>query len=299
MDDILPLLNITIPYEERISQINTLVKRPNSKYTLLNLNVVSSTLKYPKSVYSISPLGLQNSKRNGKDGIVLFGYERNKENKSSENNVNINSESNFDDDKIKENKEFLFNDFIFPVENPEDNNGLYDSPNFSIYYNIDEDNYYIKDFNTGVGALMKIKRYEMEGNTLINIGGNYLVVYLEKNRILIKIFNNSVLENTYDKESTKINCDIKQIDIDPKTNSYTYIGRSQNCDIVIEDMMLSKTQCCIEYEAESKKIYLSDGDGKKESTNGTWVFILNPTKITDNFMFKAEHTLFLANLAQK
>ena len=281
MDDILPLLNITIPYEERISQINTLVKQPNSKYTLLNLNVVSSTLKYPKSVYSISPLGLQNSKRNGKDGIVLFGYERNKENKSSENNVNINSESNSDDDKIKENKEFLFNDFIFPVENPEDNNGLYDSPNFSIYYNIDEE------------------RYEMEGNTLINIGGNYLVVYLEKNRILIKIFNNSVLENTYDKESTKINCDIKQIDIDPKTNSYTYIGRSQNCDIVIEDMMLSKTQCCIEYDAESKKIYLSDGDGKKESTNGTWVFILNPTKITDNFMFKAEHTLFLANLAQK
>ena len=76
----MPLLNINTPYQQRISEINKIIKTPNSKYSLLNLTVVSSTLKYPKSVYSISPLGLQNSKRNGKDGIVLFGYERKKEN---------------------------------------------------------------------------------------------------------------------------------------------------------------------------------------------------------------------------
>ena len=292
MEDILPLLNINIPYKQRISEINTIIKKPNSKYSLLNLTVVSSTLKYPKSVYSISPLGLQNSKRNGKDGIVLFGYERKKENTSSENNININSETN-DESTVKD---FLFNDFIFPIEGNEDNNGLYESPNFAIYYNLEDNNYYIKDFNTGVGALMKIKKYVMEGNTLINIGGNYLVVYIEKNRILIKIFNNSILENTQPKDS---NCDIKQINLEENSNSYTSIGRSQHCDIIIEDMLLSKVQCCIEYNSKTKKIYLCDGDGKKESTNGTWVFILNPTKITDNFMFKAEHTLFVANLAMK
>ena len=292
MEDILPLLNINTPYKQRISEINTIIKKPNSKYSLLNLTVVSSTLKYPKSVYSISPLGLQNSKRNGKDGIVLFGYERKKENTSSENNININSETN-DESTVKD---FLFNDFIFPIEGNEDNNGLYESPNFAIYYNLEDNNYYIKDFNTGVGALMKIKKYAIEGNTLINIGGNYLVVYIEKNRILIKIFNNSILENTQPKDS---NCDIKQINLEENSNSYTSIGRSQHCDIIIEDMLLSKVQCCIEYNSKTKKIYLCDGDGKKESTNGTWVFILNPTKITDNFMFKAEHTLFVANLAMK
>ena len=292
MEDILPLLNINTPYKQRISEINTIIKKPNSKYSLLNLTVVSSTLKYPKSVYSISPLGLQNSKRNGKDGIVLFGYERKKENSSSENNININSETN-DESTVKD---FLFNDFIFPIEGNEDNNGLYESPNFAIYYNLEDNNYYIKDFNTGVGALMKIKKFVMEGNTLINIGGNYLVVYIEKNRILIKIFNNSILENTQPKDS---NCDIKQINLEENSNSYTSIGRSQHCDIIIEDMLLSKVQCCIEYNSKTKKIYLCDGDGKKESTNGTWVFILNPTKITDNFMFKAEHTLFVANLAMK
>ena len=64
-------------------------------------------------------------------------------------------------------------------------------------------------------------------------------------------------------------------------------------------MMLSKIQCNIEYNSNEKKFYLNDGNGKKESTNGTWVFILNPTQITNNFMFKAEHTLFVANLIVK
>ena len=91
---------------------------------------------------------------------------------------------------------------------------------------------------------------------------------------------------------------MKEIEIDENSDSITTIGRSQNCDIVIEDMMLSKIQCSIEYNSKDKKIYLNDGDGKKEITNGTWVFILNATKITENFMFKAEHTLFVANLSE-
>ena len=60
--------------------------------------------------------------------------------------------------------------------------------------------------------------------------------------------------------------------------------------------MLSKMQSYIEYNASEECFYLNDGDGEKESTNGTWVFILNPIKITDNFLFKAEHTLFVASL---
>ena len=63
-------------------------------------------------------------------------------------------------------------------------------------------------------------------------------------------------------------------------------------------MMLSKIPASIEYQAKTKKFYLIDGDGNKESTNGTWVFILNATKITNNFMFKAEHTLFLATFEE-
>ena len=300
MDDILPLLNITIPYNERISQINKILNSQN--YLELNLSVVSTTLNYDKNSYDITPKGLKNSKRNANDGIVLFGYERknNRKNeylKSNDDNINTDNNNNiYNDDIIKD---FLLNDFVFPIEDKEDNYSLYELPNFAIFYNVEDGNYYIKDFNTGVGALMKIKNYRIEGNTLINIGGNYLVVYIEDNKIRVKIFNNSILDNNNKKEQNTINCDLKEFYFDKKNNFVINIGRNQNCDLIIEDMMLSKIQCRIEYNANDKCFYLCDGDGKKESTNGTWVFILNSTKITNNFMFKAEHTLFVANLINK
>ena len=299
MDDILPLLNINIPYNERISQISKIINKQN--YLELNLSVVSTTLNYDKNSYDITPKGLKDSKRNAKDGIVLFGYER-KNNKSKDylksNDDNTNTfNNNLCNDDIG--KDFLLNDFIFPIEEKEDNYSLYELPNFAIFYNVEDDNYYIKDFNTGVGALMKIKKYKMEGNTLINIGGNYLVVYIENNKITIKIFNNSILENTSKKDQNSITYDLKEFEVDQSKNFVLNIGRNQVCNIIIEDMMLSKIQCRIEYSINDKCFYLYDGDGKKESTNGTWVFILNPTKITNNFMFKAEHTLFVANLVNK
>ena len=299
MDDILPLLNITIPYNERISQINKILNSQN--YLELNLSVVSTTLNYDKNSYDITPKGLKNSKRNANDGIVLFGYERknNRKNeylKSNDDNINTDNNNIYNDDIVKD---FLLNDFVFPIEDKEDNYSLYELPNFAIFYNVEDGNYYIKDFNTGVGALMKIKNYRIEGNTLINIGGNYLVVYIEDNKIRVKIFNNSILDNNNKKEQNTINCDLKEFYFDKKNNFVINIGRNQNCDLIIEDMMLSKIQCRIEHNANDKCFYLCDGDGKKESTNGTWVFILNSTKITNNFMFKAEHTLFVANLINK
>ena len=189
------------------------------------------------------------------------------------------------------------NDFVFPVEEKEDNNSLYEFPNFAIFYNINDKNYYIKDFNTGVGALMKIKRMQMDLNTLINIGSNYLVLYINDSVITFKIFNNStILEGKSNEDNIGQNYVTKEYKVKENEDSVITIGRSQKCDIIIEDMMLSKIQAYIEYNSKTKKFYLNDGDGVKESTNGTWVFILNATKITNNFMFKAEHTLFLATL---
>ena len=162
-----------------------------------------------------------------------------------------------------------------------------------LYIIILDDNYYIKDFNTGLGALMKIKKYTMDTTTLVNVGSNYLVIYLESNKITVKIFNHSILENN---ENAAQACELKIFEFEQDKNKIITIGRSQKCDIFLEDMMLSKTQACIEYNANDGCVYLCDGDNKKESTNGTWVFILNPFMITDNFLFKAEHTLFAATI---
>ena len=303
MEDVLALLNIDVSYNERVSQINKILNQEENNYKELNLTVVSTTLNYDQNTYIITPSGLKNSKRDAKDGIVLFGYERKNnikkesDNCNAENNIysNDNGKNNINNTGLVD--EFLLNDFVFPVEEKEENNGLYEFPNFAIYYNVNDNNYYIKDFNTGVGALMKIKKYTMETNTLINIGSNYLVVYVNKNIITIKIFNNNtILDSKDNKENLGQNYYMKEFQIKNNNNTKITIGRSQKCDIVIEDMMLSKMQSSIEYNSKDDCFYLYDGDGEKESTNGTWVFILNPIKITNNFLFKAEHTLFVASL---
>ena len=307
MQDVLALLNIQVSYKERISQIDNLMKKKNQKE--LNLTVISSTLKYEQNTYTITPSGLKNSKRNANDGIVLFGYEKKSvikkqnENINTSNNIYSNEslQNNINTNNINNDLDFTniftLNDFVFPVEEKEENVGLYEFPNFAIFYNLLDGNYYIKDFNTGVGALMKIKKMELDCNTLINIGSNYLVLYINNNTITFKIFNNStVSERKYNDDSINQNYVTKEYRINENEDSIITIGRSQKCDIIIEDMMLSKIQAFIEYNSKTKKFYLNDGDEMKESTNGTWVFILNATKITSNFMFKAEHTLFLATL---
>ena len=283
------------------------MKQKNHKE--LNLTVMSSTLKYEQNTYVITPSGLKNSKRNANDGIVLFGYE--KKSVIKKQNENINTDNNiYSNESLRNNLNtnminndldltnvFTLNDFVFPVEEKEENVGLYEFPNFAIFYNLLDGNYYIKDFNTGVGALMKIKKIELDLNTLINIGSNYLVIYINNNIITFKIFNNStVSDRKYNDENIGQNYVTKEYRIKENEDSVITIGRSQKCDIIIEDMMLSKIQAYIEYNSKTKKFYLNDGDETKESTNGTWVFILNATKITNNFMFKAEHTLFLATL---
>ena len=308
MQDVLALLNIQVSYKERISQINNLMKNKDKNYSELNLTVMSSTLKYEKNSYIITPYGLNNSKRNSKDGIVLFGYEKKNikkknENINTDNNIysNDNSTNNLKNNLIYNESDFTntfyLNDFVFPIEEKDENNSLYEFPNFAIFYNTIDKNFYIKDFNTGVGALMKIKKIKMELNTLINIGTNYLVLYINENMITFKIFNNTTIsEGKGTEENIGQNYVTKEYKVKEDEDCIITIGRSQKCDIIIEDMMLSKIQAFIEYNSKSKKFYLNDGDGVKESTNGTWVFILNATKITNNFMFKAEHTLFLATL---
>ena len=282
MEDVLALLNITTPYNDRISEIDSVMLK--QKYKQLNLTIISTTLNYEKTTYIITPAGLKNSRRKACDGIVLFGYE--KKNLENEN-------LKFEDDK--NNNEIVVNDFVFPIENKEDDdkNNLYEFPNFAIYYNIKDNNYYIKDFNTGVGALMKITKFTMGANTLINVGSNYLVTYIDGNKITIKIFNNNNLEN---KEMSQ---NYESFNFDLEQKNLITIGRSKKCDIVLEDMMLSKIQSTIEYNKKDECVYLYDGDTKKESTNATWVFILNPFIITNNFLFKAEHTLFAATINEE
>ena len=52
------------------------------------------------------------------------------------------------------------------------------------------------------------------------------------------------------------------------TDGLIKIGRMSGCDIKFDDFSLSRRQCNIFWEDENW--ILTDGDGQKLSTNGTW-----------------------------
>ena len=63
-----------------------------------------------------------------------------------------------------------------------------------------------------------------------------------------------------------------------------------SCSIKFDDNQLSRLQCTIEYV--DGNWVLKDGDGTKQSTNGTWLFVDELFQIYDGMVFKAGQTLF-------
>ena len=280
IEEVSEFLNLNNSYEERRKEIQNYLNKKKS-YKMLNLVISSTTLNFSKNIYSIAPGGMVTTgglETGSGDGVVLFGYE-----------PVDNLEQDIEEDNYKQRKTIY--DFIFPTD-VENSINLNEFPSFAIYFDTKEENYYIRDFNMGIGALMKVKKIKIENNTLINVGANYLVVNIEKEKFIVKIFNTSILENNGQNDKKFI---MKEFKILKKDFTLT-IGRNKKCDICINDMMMSKIQSTIKYIYQEKNFYLFDGNSQKESMNGTWIYILNPVLITDNFIFKAEHTLFEANL---
>jgi len=67
-----------------------------------------------------------------------------------------------------------------------------------------------------------------------------------------------------------------------------------DCTLNIQDISISRYQFVVFYE---KGWVLKDGDGKKLSTNGTWLLAENDFEIFDGLAFKAAQTLFKAKLS--
>ena len=65
-------------------------------------------------------------------------------------------------------------------------------------------------------------------------------------------------------------------------------------EIGIEDNHLSKVQLLLTFKKGNW--ILIDGDGKRPSTNGTWLYISQETAITDKMQFKYGQTLLQAIL---
>ena len=172
---------------------------------------------------------------------------------------------------------------------------------FQIKYNKNEDEFYLRDLGRGFGTFVKIIDWvEIKNNFLINIGENYIVFTLGMDEDILLDENNN-----YDNENPKKMINLKIfsgnirhgiLKFSPKQSPFI-IGRSQECDVIIDDNMLSRFHCSIEFRDE--RWYITDGyidnNNIKKSTNGTWIYALEDKQIVDGMIFKANNNLFICS----
>jgi hypothetical protein len=215
----------------------------------------------------------ENSLRRKKDGFTYFGYEEN---------------DNEIDFLIKPKDDNFENKFI--------------GRHFQIRFNPEDLNYYIMDCGFGYGTFMKlINEIQIKDNFLINIGNSYIVCAFEYDDNVLnsqpneKLLNLKVFTGDTKSSNAIFNSDEQKLIL---------IGRDSDCDVIIEDSLLSRIHCCIIYKDDVGWV-IKDGrvseDNKSErpSTNGTWLFLINETLIFDGMIFKANQSLFRCNYKNK
>ena len=238
------------------------------------------------TIIEINLFGYINSKRKIKDGITYFGtYLGEGDDIGNNIDVDIQNNENNDDDSLY-------------------------GRHFVIKFNPDNLNYYIKDLGRGTGTFIKIQEWtEIKNNFLLNIGDNYLILSFEddedneyENNIINKNnFYENKLENFINIKIFSLNTQIKNYKFFPSDCPIT-IGRTNENNIFIDDNMLSRIHCTIDYGNE--KWYIQDGFARnglreeeiKKSTNGCWIFAFEEKEIVNRMIFKANHNLFICNL---
>ena len=136
---------------------------------------------------------------------------------------------------------------------------------------------------------------------MLSIGENFLVITLgiDDDILLDEKNNNEKSENSLNLKIFSGNIKHGILTFSPKQSPFI-IGRSQDCDVIIDDNMLSRFHCSIEYRDD--KWYITDGyidnNNIKKSTNGTWIYAFEDTLIKDKMIFKANNNLFICSFEQ-
>ena len=266
---------------EQISVDINKIKRVYSKSKKLKLEVMTYHSSEKCIIAEIDPFGYINSERKKKDGITYFGSQAQ------------NSGGIFEVDFVMENKDNYYED-------------AFNGRHFMIKFNPDDLNYYIKDLGRGFGTFIKIQDWtELKNNLLLNIGENYVVFSLgedeEEEEDEKEMDDANKNDNSLNIKIFSMNSQQKIYKFLPSDCPVT-IGRSSENTIYIDDDMLSRIHCTIDYNNE--KWYINDGFVKggeqeeemKKSTNGSWIYAYDELPITDKMIFKANHNLFICNL---
>lgn len=161
---------------------------------------------------------------------------------------------------------------------------------FKIYFNFNTHMYYLQDMGAGYGTFVKTNdNIIIKENTIINIGETYLIFSFDKKDMKTEQFQNT--NNLYLKIYSN------EIEYEPlflcslKKDIYK-LGRSDQCDISIDDGMLSRVHCILFFF--NNAWYIKDGNEEgNQSTNGTWVYASEEIEIFEGMIFKSNSCNFV------
>ncbi len=149
--------------------------------------------------------------------------------------------------------------------------------------------FYVKDLGNGFGVFIKLKSsIKLKNNSLFNIGDTFIVAQLEKD----------------DNEDTFLTLKIFMgiLKHDPvrffRTKGTIILGRSIDCDVSINDNLLSRHHCNITYKEDGW--YLEDGSiDASSSTNGTWIYASDEYELKDNDIIKSNSVVIRIKICDK
>ena len=192
--------------------------------------------------------------RNKKDGFTIFGQNPEK----------------------TSNNDMFIPDFELNISN---NNNNFSYPYiFSIYYKIEDKNYYIRSYS-GKGSDNKIlfiklrnkNKYVIKQKEIISAGSIiFQITPINDNEIEIINLTNKKYRKIFDGNKQKL----------------VTIGRHKGCDFSFpKDKSFSRYQTCFEYDEDKKEWTVIDGKDK-DSTNGTWIFGTHSFLIKDEMFIE-------------
>ena len=242
----------------------------------LELIVENSVSIQKGEIIIITPNGLLDSrnKRKRLNNEVLFGY--------------FSNLSEFDEIDYELPPNPLLQNSENNNYNDDKNEGIF----FCIFYKLEFQKYYIRDYEKGYGTFIKLNdAYKLKNNSLINIGDSYLVFNIENNNK-----NKSINENILCLKAYSGSATYEPIIFQHLLNKEFTIGRNEKDDVVLQDKMLSRVHCILFYD-EEKGWFIKDGNEiGQPSTNGTWVFAYDEFEIYDGMIFKSNSNLFSCHL---
>ena len=264
-----------------------------NKADILEIEIISSLSNQKGLKITINALGMtENSKRKAFDGNTFFGFLGDENDKTNDNQEENNEEINNEIDFV-----------IMPKDSNNENKNI--GRYFRIRYDLITMGYLIKGLECGFGTFKKItEKTKLKDCYLINMGNSYIVcsfgideLNLSEKSIIDadKVLNIKVYSEVQKAESHFFN---------PQQFKKIYIGRDISCNIIVDDTLLSRIHCTIEYKDEDGW-FIMDGranDGfceDKPSTNGTWLCLMEEMPIIDGMIFKSNQNQYKCNIIKQ